>query len=40
VITRDQYLHFISHALNGMADIVAGLGDEQANRRSCATPSW
>jgi hypothetical protein len=33
VITREQYVDFFANALNAMADIVAELGDEQANRR-------
>jgi hypothetical protein len=33
VITREQYLDFFANALNGMADIVAELGDDRANRR-------
>src|SRR5579885_717384 len=33
VITRAQYLDFFATALTGMADIVAELGDDQANRR-------
>jgi hypothetical protein len=33
VITREQYLDFFANALNGMADIVAELGDDLANRR-------
>jgi hypothetical protein len=33
VFTREQYLDFFANALNGMADIVAELGDDRANRR-------
>ncbi|QUQ68367.1 DUF664 domain-containing protein [Kutzneria sp. CA-103260] len=33
MITREQYLDFFANALNAMADIVAELGDELANRR-------
>lgn len=30
---RDLYVYFLSRALNDMADIVDGLGDDLANRR-------
>lgn len=33
MITREQYLDFFATTLGGMADIVAELGDELANRR-------
>lgn len=33
MFTREQYLDFFANALNGMADIVAELGDDRANRR-------
>ncbi|MGI5291474.1 DUF664 domain-containing protein [Nonomuraea polychroma] len=33
VITHDDYLYYVDRALEGMADIVAGLGDELANAR-------
>ena len=33
MFTREQYLDFSANALNGMADIVAELGDDRANRR-------
>ncbi|HEY0494268.1 MAG TPA: hypothetical protein VGD48_00915 [Kutzneria sp.] len=33
MFTREQYLDFSANALNGMADIVAELGDDLANRR-------
>lgn len=33
MITDDDYLYFAFRALDGMIDIVAGLGDESANRR-------
>ncbi|MEH1016248.1 DUF664 domain-containing protein [Micromonospora sp. CPCC 206060] len=33
MITDDDYLYFAYRALDGMVDIVAGLGDELANQR-------
>jgi hypothetical protein len=33
VITDDDYLYYVDRALNGMAAIVAGLGDELANAK-------
>jgi hypothetical protein len=33
VITDDDYLYFACRALDGMIDIVDGLGDDLANRR-------
>lgn len=33
MITRAQYVYFVSRALNGMAAIVEDLGDDLANRR-------
>jgi uncharacterized protein DUF664 len=33
VITREQYVYFVGRALDGMIDIVTGLGDELANRK-------
>lgn len=33
MITRDQYLYFLSRALEGMAEIVGELGDDLANRK-------
>ena len=36
VISSDDYLYFAGRALDGMAGIVGGLGDDLANRR----PPW
>ncbi|MFB4284058.1 MULTISPECIES: mycothiol transferase [unclassified Nonomuraea] len=33
MITEDDYLYYVDRALNGMAGIVAGLGDQLANAR-------
>jgi uncharacterized protein DUF664 len=33
VITREHYAYFAGRAIDGMIDIVSGLGDELANRR-------
>ncbi|MEV4174807.1 DUF664 domain-containing protein [Nonomuraea sp. NPDC049709] len=33
MITDDDYLYYVDRALNGMAGIVAGLGDQLANAR-------
>jgi Protein of unknown function (DUF664) len=33
VITKEQYLYFTGRALGGMTEIVAGLGDDLANRK-------
>jgi len=33
VITREQYLYFTGRAVEGMSVIVAGLGDDLANRK-------
>ncbi|MEV4314829.1 DinB family protein [Actinocrispum sp. NPDC049592] len=33
MITREHYLYFTGRALNGMIEIVTGLGDDLANRR-------
>jgi hypothetical protein len=33
VITREQYVYFAGRALDGMVEIVTGLGDDLANRR-------
>lgn len=33
MITNEQYLYFTGRALGGMTEIVAGLGDDLANRK-------
>jgi hypothetical protein len=33
VVSDDDYLYFVDRALDGMAAILAGLGDDRANRR-------
>jgi hypothetical protein len=33
IVTAEEYLYFTDRALDGMAAIVAELGDELANRR-------
>jgi hypothetical protein len=33
MISIDDYLYYVDEALDGMVDIVTGLGDEVANRR-------
>jgi hypothetical protein len=33
VITAEGYLHFVGRALDGMAAVLTGLGDDLANRR-------
>ncbi|MDT8913445.1 DinB family protein [Amycolatopsis sp. PS_44_ISF1] len=33
MITTDGYLYFIDRALDGMAEVLTGLGDDRANRR-------
>lgn len=33
MITREHYLYFAGRAMDGMIDIVAGLGDDLANRK-------
>lgn len=37
LITNEQYLYFAGRALHGMTEIVAGLGDDLANRKPALT---